>query len=291
MDVDVLYFKDARSMEEIDDESVALVVTSPPYWNIKDYSLDGNQRQVSYAKPEGQIGDVENYQGYLAALTEVWKECQRVLKPNGKLCVNAPIMPIPKKVRRSGYTRYIVNIYAGIEREILERTSLNLMDVYIWERANPTKRLMFGSYPCPSNFYAQNTSEFIGVFVKDGCPEKKSPEIKQASRLTEEEWVEYTKQIWRIPIPHRGEPGYADHPALMPIELAARLVRLYSFVGDVVLDPFMGSGTTARAARDWGRHFVGYEINSGYKDVIECRLHQTLDLCRTTPGMMESGSS
>ena len=111
--------------------------------------------------------------------------------------------------------------------------------------------------------------------MKDGEPEKRSPEIKEASRLTEEEWVEYTRQIWRIPVPHRGEPGYADHPALMPVDLAWRLIRLYSFVGDVVLDPFMGSGTTARAARDLGRHFVGYEINAGYKDVIECRLSQS----------------
>jgi DNA modification methylase len=284
MDVNMLYFKDARRMAEVDDESVALVVTSPPYWNIKDYSLDGNQQQKRHIRVGGQIGDVEGFEDYLEALTEVWRECERVLKPNGKLCVNAPIMPIPKKVRRVGYTRYIVNIYSGIEREILTRTRLHLMDVYIWERANPTKKLMFGSYPHPSNFYAQNTSEFIGVFVKDGEPEKRSLEIKEASKLTEEEWVEYTKQIWRIPIPNRGEPGYADHPALMPVELASRLVRLYSFVGDVVLDPFMGSGTTARAAQDLGRDFIGYEINRGYKNVIECRLDQSSEGYRNRPG-------
>ena len=145
MDIDTFYFKDAREMEEVDDEAVALVVTSPPYWNVKDYSLDGNQQQLCHSRMRGQIGDVDDFESYLRALTEVWKECERVLKPNGKLCVNAPIMPIPKKVKRVGYTRYIVNIYSGIEREILANTGLNLMDVYIWERANPTKKLMFGS--------------------------------------------------------------------------------------------------------------------------------------------------
>lgn len=272
MDVDITHFKDAREMMEVDDQSITLIVTSPPYWNIKDYSLDGWQQRSCHSRTAGQIGDIEDYETYLRTLTEVWKQCEQVLRPNGKLCVNVPIMPIPKKIKNTGYTRYIVNIYSRVEEEILNNTSLRLMDVYIWERANATKKLMFGSYPYPPNFYAQNTSEFIGVFVKDGESEKRTPEIKEASKLTGEEWVEYTKQIWRIPIPHKGEPGYEDHPALMPLELAKRLIRLYSFVGDIVLDPFMGSGTTGRAAQDLSRHYVGYEINPGYKDVIERRL-------------------
>lgn len=270
-------------MTEVDDQSIALALTSPPYWNVKDYALDGYQQEQRHARMEGQIGDIEDYQAYLEALNEVWRECERVLKPNGKLCVNAPVMPIPKKIKNTEHTRYIVNIYAGIETEILTKTNLKLMDVYIWERTNPTKRLMFGSYPYPPNFYAQNTSEFIGVFVKDGEPEKKSPEIKEASKLTEEEWVEYTKQVWRIPIPHRGEPGYDQHPALMPIEMAERLIKLYSFIGDIVLDPFLGSGTTAKAARSLRRHYIGYEINPGYKDAIERRLAEQLTLFRQTP--------
>jgi len=213
----------------------------------------------------------------------VWNECERVLQPNGKLCVNAPIMPIPKKVQNTSHTRYIVNIYSGIEGEILTETSLKLMDVYIWERANPTKRLMFGSYPYPPNFYAQNTSEFIGVFVKDGEPEKKSPEIKEASKLTEEEWVGYTRQVWRVATPHTGDEAYGRHPAIMPLELAERLIRLYSFIGDIVLDPFMGSGTTAKAARNLQRHYIGYEVDASYKDVIERKLAEQLALFRTTP--------
>ena len=144
MELNVIYFKDARRMVEVDDQSISLIVTSPPYWNIKDYSLDGYQQQLRHSKIEGQIGDIEDYEKYLQALTEVWKECERVLKPNGKLCVNAPIMPIPKKIKNAGYTPYIVNIYGGIEREILTKTNLKLIDVYIWERTNPAKRLMAG---------------------------------------------------------------------------------------------------------------------------------------------------
>lgn len=278
MELDIVYFKDARSMDEVDSSSVALVVTSPPYWNIKDYSLDGYQAEQRHDKLEGQIGDTEDYGEYLEALTAVWKECKRVLKPNGKLCINAPVMPIPKRLMSPHYTRYIVNIYSDIEHEVLSKTGLHLMDVFIWNRSNPTKRLMFGSYPYPPNFYAQNTVEFIGVFVKDGEPERKPPDVKEASKLTEAEWVEYTKQVWDIPIPNRGEPGYDDHPALMPIEIANRLIRLYSFVGDIVLDPFMGSGTTARAARNLGRHYIGYEINPGYKETIERRVETQLPL-------------
>lgn len=261
-------------MDEVDSSSVALIVTSPPYWNVKDYSLDGYQEEQRHEKQDGQIGDVKGYGEYLDALTMVWSECERVLMPNGKLCINAPIMPIPKRQMSPHHTRYIVNIYSGIEREVLSKTELNLMDVFIWNRSNPTKRLMFGSYPYPPNFYAQNTVEFIGVFVKDGKPERRSDEVKAASRLTEAEWVEYTKQVWDIPIPSRGEPGYEDHPALMPIEMARRLIRLYSFVGDVVLDPFLGSGTMARAARNLGRHYIGYEINPGYEPIVEQKLAQ-----------------
>lgn len=283
MELDVVYFKDARQMSEVDDESITLIVTSPPYWIVKDYSLDGYQRLQRHAKLDGQIGDIEDYQDYLQALTAVWKECERVLKPNGKLCVNAPIMPIPKRLKNADHTRFVVNIYTSIEGEILAKTNLKLMDVYIWERTNPTKRLMFGSYPFPPNFYAQNTSEFIGVFVKEGEPERKPREVKEASKLTEEEWVEYTKQVWRIPIPHTGDQAYGSHPAIMPLEVAERLVRLYSFVGDVVLDPFMGSGTTAKAALNHQRHYIGYEIDPSYKDVIERKLAKQLELFRLQP--------
>lgn len=162
---------------------------------------------------------------------------------------------------------------------------------------------MFGSYPYPPNFYAQNTIEFIGVFVKDGEPEKKPQAIKEASKLTEEEWVKFTKQVWTLPIPNVRDEAYGLHPAIMPLEMAERLIRLYSFVDDIVLDPFMGSGTTAKAARMWGRHYIGYEIDPSFQPVIERKLAQLSlaqqDLWRLcvhnrgerTIGIKHSGSS
>jgi len=271
----VVYFKDARYMEEVDDLSIDLVITSPPYFNIKDYSLDGHQKEIISENVTGQIGDISEYEAYLLALDEVWKEVERTLKPNGKLCVNTPLMPIQKNDLNTHYTRDIFNLNSGIENHILKYAGLYLMDIYIWNRTNPTKRLMFGSYPFPPNFYAQNTIEFVSVYVKDGKPEKRSEDIKEASKLSQSEWLEYTKQVWDIPIPNKGDEAYGEHPAIMPLELAQRLIKLYSFVGDIVLDPFLGSGTTAKAAITQNRRYIGYEINKAYKKTIDKKIAQT----------------
>jgi site-specific DNA-methyltransferase (cytosine-N4-specific) len=265
-------------MSEVEDESITLIVTSPPYWNIKDYSKDGYQKEQRTEQIEGQIGDIEGYQEYLSALTLVWKECERVLESNGKLCINVPLMPLLKSQLNTHYNRDIVNINSGIEHEILKNTGLYLMDVYIWNRTNPTKRLMFGSYPNPPNFYAQNTIEFISVYVKDGPPKPRPEHIKEASILTQEEWVTFTKQVWDIPIPNKNDPAYGKHPAIMPEEMARKLIRLYSFVEDIVLDPFFGSGTTGKAAMELNRRWIGYEIDPSYKTVIETKLATQLRL-------------
>ena len=129
-------------------------------------------------------------------MLQVWKECERVLKPNGKLVVNTPLMPMFKKVLDTHFNRHIFDINSDIEHSILNGTGLFLLDVFIWNRTNPSKKLMFGSYPYPRNFYAQNTIEFITVYVKDGPSENNLPkDIKEKSKLTEKEWVEFTKQI------------------------------------------------------------------------------------------------
>jgi len=271
--VNKVFFKDARKMSEIPDNSIHLIVTSPPYFNIKDYSKDGYQKNQISDKKREQIGDIQDYKKYINELLLVWKECERVLKPNGKLVINVPLMPMLKKDFNTHYNRHIFDINADIEHSILNNTNLFLYDIYIWNRTNPSKNLMFGSYPYPRNFYAQNTSEFITVYVKDGKPDNNVPEeIKEKSKLTEREWVEYTKQIWNIPIPGKDDIAFGKHSAIMPEEIARRCIKLFTFVGDIVLDPFAGSGTTLKVAKELERNFVGYEIMEIYKPIIEKKL-------------------
>lgn len=271
--VNKVFFKDARNMKELPDNSVQLIITSPPYFNIKDYSLDGHQKSKKAKKEKGQIGDISNYQKYVDEMVLVWKECERVLKPNGKLIINTPLMPMLKRNLITHYNRHIFDINNDIEHSILKKTGLFLMDVYIWNRTNPSKKLMFGSYPYPRNFYAENTIEFITVYVKDGIPENNLPKnIKEESKLSQKEWVEFTKQIWNIPIPGRGDLAFGEHSAIMPEEIVRRCVRLFSFVGEVVLDPFAGSGTTLKVAKELKRNFVGYEISKSYDKIIKLKL-------------------
>ena len=174
-----VYYKDARNMEEVPDNVVNLIVTSPPYFNIKDYSKDGYQDKNHSKTNENQIGDIEDYEQYIQELLSVWKECERVLTPNGKLVINVPLMPMTKSQMKTHYNRHIFDINSSIQNSILKETKLFLYDTYIWNRTNPSKSLIFGSYPYPRNFYAQNTIEFITVYVKDGKPlNEVSPKLK-----------------------------------------------------------------------------------------------------------------
>ena len=262
-------------MDEVPNESVDLIVTSPPYFNVKDYSRDGYQKRNHSEKNKSQIGDLNDYREFIAELLKVWRECERALKPNGKLVINTPLMPMKKADYSTHYNRHVFDLNSDIQNSILyqENTALYLYDVFIWDRTNPSKKLMFGSYPYPRNFYAQNTSEFITVYVKDGIPIRNIPKaIKEASRLSEKEWVEYTKQVWRLPIPGKNDIAFGDHSAIMPEEIVYRCVRLFTFVGDVVLDPFAGSGTTLKVAKENDRNFIGYEIVKSYKTVIDKKL-------------------
>jgi len=268
-----VFFKDARKMTEIPDNSVHLIVTSPPYFNIKDYSLDGYQKNKKSEKTHGQIGDIADYQVYIDEMLKVWLECERVLKPNGKLVINTPLMPMLKKKLNTHFNRHIFDINSDIEHSILKNTGLFLLDIYIWNRTNPTKKLMFGSYPYPRNFYAQNTIEFITVYVKDGPSENDLPKnIKEESKLTKGEWVKFTKQIWDIPVPNKKDLAFGEHSAIMPEEIITRCIRLFTYVDDVVLDPFAGSGTTLKVAKALRRYFIGYEISKNYKEVINMKL-------------------
>ncbi len=268
-----VFYRSSATMAEVKTATVDLIVTSPPYYHIKDYTQNGHQNGFHSARLPEDYGSIPDYRPYIQAMLRTWQECVRVLKPNGKLAINAPLMPIPKKEISTHHTRHIFNIYADIENSILENiSSINLLDIYIWNRVNGTKRLMFGSYPYPRNLYAQNTAEFVGVFVKEGKPSKVSQEVKQISALSETEWVEYTQQVWTLPGPNKADVAWGKHPAIMPEEIARRCIRMFSYVGDLVLDPFAGSGTTLKVAKELGRKYVGYEIYHNYAPVIEEKL-------------------
>jgi site-specific DNA-methyltransferase (cytosine-N4-specific) len=268
-----VFFKNAQDMSEIPDKTVHLIVTSPPYFNIKDYAKDGFQEERMAESHSQQIGDINEYEEYISALVKIWQECERVLAPNGKLAINAPLMPMRRKDYDTHYNRHIFDLNADIEHSILKRTNLFLYDVFIWNRTNSSKRLMFGSYPYPRNFYAQNTSEFITIYVKDGKPNNDvGSKLKQKSKLTESEWREYTQQIWDIPIPSKDDLAFGKHSAIMPEEIVRRCIRLFTFAGDVVLDPMAGSGTTLKVAKELERNYIGYELMEVYKSVIEEKL-------------------
>lgn len=146
-------------------------------------------------------------------------------------------MPMKKADYSTHYNRYIFDLNSDIQYSIL---------------------------------YQKNTREFITVYVKDGKPLNNLPKkIKEASKLTEKEQVDYTKQIWRIPIPGKNDIAFGDHSAIIPEETVYCCVRLFTYVGDVVMDPLAGSGTTLKVAREEGRNFIGYEVMSTYKKIIE----------------------
>ena len=272
-----VFYKNSQTMKEVPNDCIDLIVTSPPYFNTKDYSKDGHQINSHSKKNNEQIGDINSYKSFIKELLKVWKECERVLRPNGKMVINTPLVPMKKKEYSTHQNRHIFDLNSDIQSSIINRknTEMFLYDVYIWERTNPSKKLMFGSYPYPRNFYAQNTSEFITVYVKDGITNNKpKKENKELSKLSEKEWVELTKQVWRIPIPGKGDLAFGEHSAIMPEEIVYRCIRLFTCVGDVVLDPFTGSGTTLKVAKENNRDFVGYEIMKNYKSIIEKKLNQ-----------------
>ncbi|EJB90356.1 DNA methyltransferase [Helicobacter pylori] len=242
MNINKVFYHSSTNMNEVPDNSVDLIITSPPYFNIKDYAKNGTQDLQHSAQHVEDLGALEKYEDYLLGLLKVWLECYRALKPNGKLCINVPLMPMLKKVLNTHYNRHIFDLHADIQHSILHdlnntlenKPKMFLLDVYIWKRANPTKRLMFGSYPYPRNFYAQNTIEFIGVFVKDGKPKQPTEEQKEQSQLTQEEWVEFTKQIWEIPIPNKNDIAFGKHAALSNLlyEHRSRIIPLYQRINN-----------------------------------------------------------
>lgn len=247
-------------LKKIEDDSIKLIVTSPPYWEAVKY--EKNNKYTS-----------GNYQTYLDSLLSIWKECERVLEPNGKLAINTPIMPIPQDIIKQD-TRHIKNINNDIEYSILNETNLNLFSLYIWQKQ--TSKLMFGSYPYPGNLLENNTIEFINVYVKPGKSKKQPKKVKEANLIKKEEWIDLTQQVWfMIPDDVQRLKG---HPAPFPEKLPARLMRMFSygavnsFEGDLILDPFVGTGTTCVVAKKMNRRFIGVDISAKYIDHARSRI-------------------
>ncbi|MFQ6097882.1 MAG: DNA-methyltransferase [Armatimonadota bacterium] len=259
MTTHTIHIADSRELlRQLPDESIQLVVTSPPYWNKKNY---GDVIE--------QIGYTQSYERYVADLNTVWEQCARLLLPQGRLCVNVGDVFTSTKE----YGRYkVLPVHAEVIR-FCERLRLDYMNTIIWRKfANATasggaKNIM-GSFLQPPNGIIQNDIEYILVFKKPGPKRKVSDEVRDASRLDYEgEWLPFFSQIWEI----HGE-RQNTHIAMFPEELPRRLIKMFSFVGDMILDPFLGSGTTTLAARNTSRNSIGVEINPDYLSIIGCKL-------------------
>lgn len=246
---------DSRKMLEIADETIGLIVTSPPYWHLKDYGV------------EGQIGYGQSLHEYLKDLYRVWKESYRVLKPGRRLCVN-----IGDQFARSiVYGRYkIIPLHAEVISQC-ELIGFDYMGAIIWQKKTTMNTTggatIMGSYPHPPNGMIEIDYEYVLIFKKPGKEEKVPDEVKEMSKLSKEEWKEYFQGHWRF----NGEKQ-VGHEAMFPEELPRRLIKMFSFVTDTVLDPFLGSGTTVKVALSLNRNAIGYEINKEFLNVMKERI-------------------
>jgi DNA modification methylase len=243
-------------MNLIEDKSVNLVITSPPYWQLKDYGT------------ENQIGYHEDYETYINSLNLVWKECYRVLDNGCRMCINIG----DQFARAVYYGRYKV---IPIRTEIIkfcESIGFDYMGAIIWQKQTTTNTTggasLMGSFPTPRNGILSIDYEFILIFKKLGTPKKVSKEIKDQSKMTTEEWKEYFAGHWNF-----GGARQDGHIAMFPEELPKRLIKMFAFKGETVLDPFMGSGTTSLAARNLERNSIGYEVNPEFIRIAKEKLN------------------
>lgn len=251
-----VYLGDARNLDFLLPESVHLVATSPPYWQLKDYGHSG------------QIGFGESCADYINNLNLVWLGCYRALAPGCRMCIN-----IGDQFARSVvYGRYkVVSIQSEIIR-FCETIGMDYMGTIIWQKVTTTNTTggatIMGSFPYPRNGIVKIDYEHILLFKKQGKPPKPTVAQKAQSRLTTDEWNAYFAGHWNFP----GE-RQNSHLAPFPVELPRRLIRMFTFWGETVLDPFVGSGTTTVAAHELGRNSIGVELNPECEPVIRDRLN------------------
>lgn len=250
-----IVFGDSRDMHLIPDKSVQLIVTSPPYWQLKDYGT------------ENQIGFNDSYEEYINNLNLVWKECNRVLSNGCRLCIN-----IGDQFARSVYYgRYkVIPIRTEIIR-FCESLGMDYMGAIIWQKTTTMNTsgggAIMGSFPYPRNGILKMDYEFILLFKKLGNAPKPTAEQKMKSEITKEEWNQYFSSHWNF-----NGVKQLEHIAMFPEELPKRLIKMFSFAGETVLDPFAGSGTTSLAAMHFDRNSIGYEINKSFEPIIREKL-------------------
>ncbi len=253
-----LWRHDARELHFIPDNSVHLVLTSPPYWTLKAYN----------PSPE-QLGDIEGYEEFLTELDRVWRHCFRILAPGGRLVCVVGDVCLARRKNAGEHT--VVPLHASIQEHCRAIGFSNLAPI-IWNKiANAVYEAegnggSFLGKPYEPNAVIKNDIEFILMERKPGGYRSPSPAARLLSVISAENHRAWFQQIWT------GLTGAStrQHPAPFPLELAERLIRMFSFVGDTVLDPFLGTGTTAVAAARWGRNSIGVEVDPEYFK-IACR--------------------
>ena len=251
-----IYFGDSRALNKIEDKSVQLIITSPPYWQLKDYGSNN------------QIGFNNSYEEYINNLNLVWMECERILSEGCRLCIN-----IGDQFARSVYYgRYkVVPIRTEIIR-FCEALKMDYMGAIIWQTATTMNTsgggAIMGSFPYPRNGILKIDYEFILIFKKLGNPPKPTLEQKENSIMTKEEWNQYFSSHWNF-----SGVKQSEHIAMFPEELPKRLIKMFSFFGETIFDPFLGSGTTTLAAKNLGRNSIGYEINKEFESIIKEKLN------------------
>lgn len=261
---------DARDLSFLEDESVHLVVTSPPYFDLKQYSL-GNPNQ---------LGDLHDYEAFLDELDKVWRECARVLVPGGRVCCVVGAVTISRK---KGGRHYVLPLPADIQVRSRQHGLDNLTPI-MWQKIGnivleASDSSVFLGKPNLPNGVIKLDHETIVLLRKPGGYRSPTPAMEAASRIETEDYVHWFRTIWT------DLPGASTskHPAPFPDELAYRLIRMYSFASDVVLDPFLGSGSTMRAAMQAGRNSIGVEIEPTYlrlaqQEVADLPFGVTLDV-------------
>lgn len=250
---------DARAASALKEQSVHLVVTSPPYWTLKRY----NDHQE-------QLGHVVEYDEFIAALDEVWTNCFRALVPGGRLIVNVGDVCLSRRKNNGRHT--VVPLHATIQERCKAIGFDNLAPI-IWHKiANANYEVSGGGgflgKPYEPNAVIKNDIEFVLMQRKPGGYRSPRQRERLLSIISSENYQVWFRQIWSD---LRGTSN-ANHPAPYPIEFAERLIRMFSFVGDTVLDPFMGTGTTSLACARWGRNSIGVEIDPKYFEIARKRV-------------------